>query len=310
MQSLCVKSQCKDLFGKSAECPTPDDSMVIYNNCVKIYQYYETNKDYKKVKSIPINNEQDRKTMFNSMISAREKYRQTIKEHEEYLKKNGIVLNTIFNDLPYESYFTEVDEYRFYQRELEFLILNWDAPFPMYDLRISPIFTNIYKYVGESNNLMGDEVNIAIYVPVTVKPISLLTESELETRNKILRIENKKIIPKQVIVKRSMVKRDSIIPKVIKILPNDTQAIVKNETKNTTPVIKNYTSMFAVYSSSPYGGGAFIGYMIDGKFKKVLREEYIQYAIPPYARKLLEDDKELDNMLKIKFGAYYKGMYF
>ena len=40
----------------------------------------------------------------------------------------------------------------------------------------------------------------------------------------------------------------------------------------------------------------------------IKREEYGEYGVPLFGRELLENDKELDKMLKIKFGAYYEGL--
>lgn len=293
-------AQCKDMFGHVAECPTMDDSMTIYNNCLKVWNFYENSKEYKKVKTTNIITDEDRKGVIKRMIDAREKYKEMLKMHDNYIKTQNLAINTIFHDLPYDDYYKEIDEYRFYQRDFQITIMNWNAPISLYDSRIAPIYLNKYKYYGPDHELDSTSVTIPIYAPVTIKPVALLTEAELITRNKMLMIENKKIKPKDVIVRRSMVKRDSSI--VIK----DTVPIIQNIV---TKKEESYKSVFAVYMTSPYGGGCFIGYMMDNYFHKIKPAEYEQYAVPPFAKVLLADDMELDKMLKIKFGGYYIGIF-
>jgi hypothetical protein len=47
--------------------------------------------------------------------------------------------------------------------------------------------------------------------------------------------------------------------------------------------------------------------MIGRKFRKIQPNEYNRYAVPLYGRQLLENQKELDKTLRIKFGEYYQG---
>ena len=45
------------------------------------------------------------------------------------------------------------------------------------------------------------------------------------------------------------------------------------------------------------------------KFRKILKTEYVKFAVPNYGRNLLENEIDLDKYLSIKYGKYYLGLY-
>lgn len=63
-----------------------------------------------------------------------------------------------------------------------------------------------------------------------------------------------------------------------------------------------------IYAYNGYTG-CLVGWLVGKKFMKIKKTDYGNYGVPLFGRELLENDKELDKMLKIKFGAYYEGLY-
>lgn len=72
--------------------------------------------------------------------------------------------------------------------------------------------------------------------------------------------------------------------------------IIKKVTYNKT------TTPFYVYNY--YGSGALIGFINNRKFIKIKPEEYKFYVVPLWAQKILENDTELNMLLKQKYGGY------
>lgn len=305
-QHVMPYAQCKDIYGSRVPCPTDQDSLVIYNNALKIMEYYENNKNYELTSSIEVTSDSERREVFEDLRNARRFFfviRRELKQMDTKYDKfvTNDTKNSKYKDITFSQYYSEVDDYRFYQREIENQIVNTNAPMGIYDSRISPVIVNTYRNNDTSDVYYGDMVNIPLYVPVTVKPFALLTEPELELRNKILHITPK--FP--AIPKREMVKRDSsnvIIAKTI------TNGVVKDTI--IPKIYKQFSSnRTAIYAFNEWGAGAFIGYMVGRKFEKVKKEQYGQFAVPLFARKLLDNDEELTKFLKIKFGEFYEGLY-
>lgn len=304
LNSMRSQAQCYDAFGSKTDCPTKEDSLVIYNNAFSVYQFYENNKGYLKTKSLEVITNNDKKEVFESLQLARRMF-SIIRREMSSIKKEESKKFTAgkpkegYEDINYSQYYQEIDEYRFYQRELESQIINATAPMSIYDTRICPIMVNEYKCIDTSSVYYGDLVNLPLYIPVIVKPYTLLTAAELNLRNEILHI-----IP-------AVVKNDTLYKintTVIEIKKADTlqRKMVKREyiIKENNQDVKGYP----VYAAYEYGGGALIGFLINGKFKKIKPSEYIIYAVPYYARQLLENDLQLNKMLSAKFGAYYRGL--
>lgn len=299
------KSQCKDVYNTSVDCPTQADSLVLYNNAVKVYEFYENNKSYIKTKSEELITSYQKKEVFEMLHTARKMFfiiRKELANAKPDPRFPDIKPPKGYKDITYKDYYSTIDEYRFYQKELENQIVNSDAPAPLYDSRVGPILINVYQNTDSSSMYFGDLVNIPLYIPIVVKPFALLTEKELQLRNEILHIVPKitpAIEPKAIAVKtiiRSEVKKDSIIPITIK---NDTVQIIPGDYLDGTPV----------YAYNEYGSGAIVGYFYKRRLRKIRPEEYLRYAIPAWAKKILADEKEFEKMMKIRFGSYYIGSY-
>ena len=282
-------SQCKDVYGSKIDCPTAQDSLVVYNNALKVVDFYDNNPSYKITSTEELTNNEQIKDVFETLIQARRMFT-IIRREIANMKPDKFSVGKVssrYKDISYSEYYQNIDEYRFYQRELENQIINATAPMPIYDTRINPILVNTYKCQDTSSVYFGDLVNIPLYVPVTVKPYGMLTETELMLRNKILHL------PLPV---KHMVKRDS------------TNYLVVNDT--IIPIIR-YQPLHkgvAIYFYNAYGSASIIGFIDNHKFIKLRHEQYPDYAVQKFARDLLEDDKLLDSYLRLKFGAYYEGI--
>lgn len=276
-------SQCVDVFGSRIDCPTESDSLVLYQNALQVYDFYEKNPSYEKTRSAEIMNDSEKREVFDMLFQARKMFFVIRKEVAKMPSKfSAGKPKPKYVDIDFKNYYQEIDEYRFYQRELENQIINKNAPVPMYDLRICPIIVNEYKCVDSTSEYYGDLVNIPLYIPVVVKPYLLLTADEHLLRNEILHI-----IPKP--------------------LPKEEKRIAVKRTYKVN--VDNIDQKgYPVYMAYQYGGGALIGFLVNGRFRKIKPYEYKMFAVPPYAQKCLEDNEQLDKMLKLKFGGYYKGL--
>tara|TARA_R110000868_G_scaffold36279_7_gene128956 strand:- start:6245 stop:7162 length:918 start_codon:yes stop_codon:yes gene_type:complete len=288
-------TQCKDVFNNNVSCPTEEDSLVVYNNAIKVYDFYENNKSYIKTRSTQLYSIREKQDVFEMLDQAKKMFfvirSEMVKISKEEKKFSAGKPKSEYKDISYKEYYSEVDDYRFYEREMENQIININAPAPLYDSRIAPILVNEYKCQDTSSVYFGDLVNIPLYIPVVVKPYTLLTSAELILRNDILNILPIGIIPKSTIPKKvdaikHMIKRDSI----------KTNGFEYNEGS-------------PIYAFNEYGSGALIGFFIRRKFIKIKPKDYDKYAVPNFARKLLNDDVELEKMLKIRFGEYYLGLF-
>lgn len=90
-------------------------------------------------------------------------------------------------------------------------------------------------------------------------------------------------------------------------LDNDTT--LKNIIVDTTVAIKKIfntpeTKGTPFYAYNNYGAGALIGFINNRKFIKIKPEEYQNYVVPLWGQKILENDTELNMLLKQKFGDY------
>jgi hypothetical protein len=276
--------QCTDVYGKSITCPDFDDSLVIYNNSLKVYEFYDNNPQYMKVSSREVVNSQEKKEVFDDMQKSRRLFYVLRQDAGSKSKSDQKAINESgynYNVVSYSQYYQVVDDYRFYQRELENQILNTDAPMPIYDNRIAPVVVNEYKCVDTSSVYYGDIVNIPMYIPVVVKPVSLLTPSEMSIRNEILHIEIK---PIKVITEKVVEKTDSSKASKVYAEPGEL----------------NTGSAVFLYNSS--GSGSIIGFMKNGRFRKLRREEYAQFAVLKYAQDFLEDDARVEKWVKGKYG--------
>jgi hypothetical protein len=273
-------AQCFDVYGSKVDCPTEQDSLVVYNNALKVVNYYDKNPAYRLNRSTELVSISDKQEVYEDMKTAKRMFF-VIRKELKSMKPDKFSVGKVkasYKDITYAEYYQEVDEYRFYQRELENQIININAPMPIYDTRIAPFIVNEYKNIDSTDSYFGDMVNIPLYVPVVVKPFALLTATEYSLRRELMHLLPEKIVP------------------IISV---------------TKPALKRYNGFSEgtpIYVYNRYGSGAFIGVLVGRKFKKVLPSQYKQCAVPMFAQLIIEDEKELDALLRIKFGAYYIGL--
>jgi hypothetical protein len=308
--SLNANSQCIDVFGRNADCPTEEDSLIVYNNALKVYEFYEKNPDYTKLKTTRLKTKQDVINCFYQLEDALDTFNIRWLLRERVLNGEDIpsvLLPRNGKNIPKDNYYVYIDNYRFYQRELESGILNTLSPFPLYDIRIAPLVINSYENRISYDDNNGDFVNVALYIPVTVKPFRLLTDSERIVRENILRGIKLKPSPVKTI--------KPIIPK-IKSKNIDTTLLPSNNLTIILPTyIKEYIHTYPpnnaipVYYINPYGGGWLIGYMIGRKFRKFLSTDEFYWSLPKWYKEFLKNDLELEKYLRIKYGGYYNGFY-
>jgi hypothetical protein len=316
-------AQCKDVYGNETECPTSQDSMLIYENSLKVYQFYENNSYYKKIKTTKITTLKEFKKCFYKLDSAYQAFKEIWLIRERYLRgenvnmmDKGILLPPDGKNIPMNEYYDKIDDYRFYQRELECGILNTSSPFPVYDIRISPLYINVYRNLNKKSDYNGDDVEVALYIPVAVKPVALLTKEEATTRTKILNGTFLNVIPK----------KNTTTPQIDTILPNITTDSIeqkykqelKTEMKKDTikfkaKVVKKIQkpNYFMTLSSDAepifVSNGltySIIGFKKGRTFFKIPKNLYGEYAIQAFAKIVLNDDIELCKILKSKFGNY------
>lgn len=317
--SLNSKSQCYDVFDRPCECPTENDSLVVYNNALKVYEFYEKDPNYVKLNTEKLKTKQLIKNCFYHLEEAVDTFSNRFLLREQVL--NGADLPHVLlprngKNIPLSDYYLYIDEYRFYQREFENGILNTTSPFPIYDIRISPLIINSYENRTSYDDFNGDFVNVALYVPVTIKPVRLLTEKEKEIRKKVLEgyvflkpkpIQNTQIknseptktINKVVIPKKTVSASDTTEIKTVDYTPPTVQKKFTYPPSNAVPM----------YYYNSWGAGTLMGHMIGRKFRKYLPTDEYYWAIPKWLKDFLNNDVELEKYLKSQLGDYYGGIY-
>ena len=323
--STTSDSQCLDVFDRTCDCPTENDSLVIYNNALKVYEFYEKDPNYVKLKTEKLKTKQMLKNCFYNLEDAVDSFTNRFMLREQVL--SGVDLPHVLmprdgKNIPISDYYQYLDEYRFYEREFENGILNTTSPFPLYDVRIAPLIVNSYENRTSYDDFNGDFVNVALYVPVTIKPVRLLSDSEKVLRKKalegyvFLKPDVKKVTNINTSTKDSTGKK---IPRKINLPQNKPSTLDDVEIKNSSieyvpPVVrKNYTSpppnsVPMYYYSSP-GNGTLMGYIIGRKFRKYLPTDEYYWALPKWLKEFLNNDKELEKYLKLQLGGWYEGLY-
>lgn len=250
--------------------------------------FYDDNKSYKLKKSTELVGLGEKRETFNRLVDAR-RYFHIIRRAMKAEKSSpyDVKQSQKYKDITFNDYYQEIDDYRFYQRELENQIVNANSDFPMYDIRIHPILVNEYVNEDSTDPYFGDLVQIPLYVPVVVKPYELLTGPELALRNQILHIvaKDSNLVIKPVI--REMIKRDSTVELLSKTLV----------------ILPKYEGS-PIYCYNSYGSACIIGFIQNRVFVRIKPEHYQEYTVMKYAQDLLSDLAKLNQYLYQKFGSY------
>jgi hypothetical protein len=169
---------------------TAQDSLDLYNNAVALEKFYKSNRYKSKQLPLPVHGWEE------------------LKNARKDQKRHGSVNNKNEN-LNFKDYYNQVDDYRFYQRDIPIdgrgtALINTDAPMALYDSRIKPNKFTEYKHIptkaetkainkwlttgnkkypskaGYGHDLAG----VYGYDPLSVKPSHLLTDKEVKERFK------------------------------------------------------------------------------------------------------------------------------
>lgn len=159
--------------------PTTKDSLELYNNAVKVLNFYGNKKDYKKTGFSKTN-----KPIEGMYHYLNDKIVNNLGYTTKGVKTVAIIKNGKQEHVKVDNYIRNLyrkedptNTNRYYQRELANSILNIDAPMQLFDRRIDP--SARISYFGSST---GDLVGIHTYEPLLVKPINLLTDRERERK--------------------------------------------------------------------------------------------------------------------------------
>jgi len=293
--ALKNSGQCLDVYNQSTPCPTDNDSLTVYNNAVSVYDFYENNKLYKLTRTTEVKTKDQQRDVFDNLIQARHMFHLIRKGLKATPADNKFAAgnpSAKYKDIDYSQYYQEIDDYKFYQREIENQIVNAEAPISMYDTRICPIVINEYKCLDSTSAYYNDLVNLPLYIPVTVKPYMLLTSTELQLRNSILKTAPiAQAIPKQ---------KTEPMPAKIKEVP--VRTMLKREIEITNRNAQ-YTGV-PIYALNGYGAGALLGFLAGRNFTKINPNDYATFAVPAFAQEILKNDDLLKALLKQKFGNY------
>jgi hypothetical protein len=301
-----------DFFGRNVDCPTENDSLAVYNNSLKIYEFYEKNPDYIKLKSVKLRTKQDVLNCFYSLQDAVKEFNERFVLRQRVLNGENlpnVLLPRSGKNIPLNDYYVYVDEYRFFQRELENGILNTSSPFPIYDVRIAPLIINSYENRYGKNEFNGDYVNIALYIPVTVKPYRLLTEDEKKEREMIL----SGVISPNIIKPKTVAKKITPLTE-LKRITNDTTVLPTANIEYTLPIVAKQTPGFTLVPAiaTPVffeGNGWLIGHMIGRKFRKFQPTDEFYWALPQSMKDFLMNNEAIRVYLELVYGKYYDGIY-
>lgn len=148
--------------------PTKQDSLDLYNNAIKVLNYYGNNSRYRKEKSRVLPTYEKKATHYWNSRQA-----ESIEDGSTYREANTDAILPLTK----EFYRKEVDKNKYYQREAANFVLNSKSPMQLFDQRILPPIGLGYQDISS-----GDYVDIYSYEPLLVKPVSMLTDKERKRR--------------------------------------------------------------------------------------------------------------------------------
>lgn len=149
---------------------TTQDSLDVYNNALKVINYYN-NQKYNI-------GGQSQKLRPNFDEANTRAYKRLLSMNVDVTTDKGDVKPTKLD------YRKEIDDNKYYQRELANFIVDTRSPMQLFDKRIVP--TKLVTAINhdENDKLYGDAVTMYSYDPILTKPVHLLTPSERLLRAK------------------------------------------------------------------------------------------------------------------------------
>lgn len=157
--------------------PTATDSLNLYNNAVKVLDYYRKNDSYKELPP-----SYNYKNLFLELNKAKKGFDDKNKKKEiQYPTKEG---RSTTGSIPSSMYYEKLSPYQFKQREAANSVLDTRSPMSFYDLRISPSAYYDFSNENENDSMRADQIGIYGYDPIAIKPDKLLTPAERKLREK------------------------------------------------------------------------------------------------------------------------------
>ncbi|MFM7709932.1 MAG: hypothetical protein ACKO5C_03370 [Ferruginibacter sp.] len=279
-------AQCVDYQGKKTVCPTEQDSLDLYQNAETVSFFYENNPAYMRTRVTFLKTNFERNEVYRKMEVSRKMFS---KFRENQSSRN--TSESAYKDISFESYYRPHSTYTFFQRELENQIINSASAFPLYDVRIAPLMVVEYACTNRQDPHFGDLVNVVLYAPIMIKPVHLLNDEEKKRRSMVLSLL------KETAENQQKALLDLLFYKPKKELGADDFVIAARE--------KGIADGLPIYYKTNYGSGSIIGFMKGRIFYKLRADEYLNYAVPMFARQLLADETALYNWVRQQYGTYF-----
>jgi len=106
--SVSISAQCTDIYGSKVDCPTEEDSLVLYNNAIKVVQFYDSNKSYQLTNSVELEIKSNKEEVFEQLKEERKKFtiirREVAKLTESEKKFSAGKPRTGYKDISYSEY--------------------------------------------------------------------------------------------------------------------------------------------------------------------------------------------------------------
>jgi len=213
--------------------PTTLDSLNLYNNALKVYNYYK-NKKYERGTDKSVTGD-----VFDTLDKHAHDWNLLAQNNQEVKVPSGV------KSAKNISYRKDFDANRFMQRETAKGMIDTRAPAPLYDRRIFPTKDVSFYNVDKNDPLYEDIVNIKMYDPLLVKPVKALTPQERILRG--LGVAPQPVQPKQkqpmLEIKKfvDIVKRRKQYPDIEQIEPKQAifESNVEIEPNNAKPLHMN-----------------------------------------------------------------------
>lgn len=190
--------------------PTLQDSLDLRNNAQQVLDYYQKTGNYKLD---PLYEYEPRfKKSFGEDLDTDLKYFNGLNS-SRYPTKDPNHIGSLSGlkgveegKLPESVYRKQIDQNRLYQREAASGILDTRSPMTLYDYRIPPQLDISGVNINKKDPMYGDAINVPVYDPIAVTPVSMLTPKEKEIRLKkygiqqtnIPKTNNKKLTKEQI----------------------------------------------------------------------------------------------------------------
>jgi len=161
---------------------TTQDSIDVYNNALKVYNYYKNKKYSEELYTDLVNNGRD--NAISALNNINDMYQEKAKKNvypwsDKVWTNKGMMY---FDDIAYRK---NIDKNKFMQRETAYGQLDLNSPMQLFDKRILPTKRAEFINKDKNDSMYGDHVGMEMYDPIAVKPISIMTpEERLERERK------------------------------------------------------------------------------------------------------------------------------